>query len=281
MWWLLQKQHLDSFTSVPRSALTPGFAVADTSGRGHALLATLILVATLAAFVALAWPREQHTVCGPEATPGAAVVWLIDATDPLSDAQLGWVTGEIRRSAEHLPTGGHLSILQLDPKGADGVLGTVLETCKPNDGSHASAWTENARLLAAQFQQGFLEPLQEVLPELHESPTAETSPLLEALHAIALRLAVADPGSRRELIIVSDMLQHSSLLSHFRGGYSFTALAQGASIYLTRLDGLRGANVTIYQIRDHYPQRLTAEHRRFWDEYFSVAGVETLTVKTL
>ncbi|NCA70659.1 MAG: hypothetical protein EOM91_11240 [Sphingobacteriia bacterium] len=281
MSWLKQKQHLDPFTSVPRSALTPGFAVADTGGRGHALLATLILVATLAAFVALAWPREQHTVCGPEATPAAAVVWLIDATDPLSDAQLGWVTGEIRRSAEHLPTGSHLAILQLDPKGTDGVLGTPLETCKPNDGSHANAWTENARLLADQFQQTFLGPLEGAMPRLREPLTAETSALLEALHAIALRLAVADPGSRRELIIVSYMLQHSSLLSHFRGGYSFNALAEGGSVYLTRLDGLRGASVTIYQIRDHYPQRLTAEHRRFWDEYFTAVGVETLTVKTL
>lgn len=281
MWWLQHKQHFYHFNSVPRSALTPGFAVADTGGRGHALLATLILVATLAAFVALAWPREERLVCGSDATPAAVVVWLIDATDPLSDAQLGWVTGEIRRSGEHLPMGGRMAILQLDPKSTDGVLSATLETCKPNDGSHASAWTENARLLDARFQQDFLGPLEEIMARLRKPLTAETSPLLEALHATAPRLAVADPGGQHELVIVSDMLQHSSLLSHFRGGYSFTALAEGASVYLTRLDGLRGARVTIYLIRDHYPQRLTAEHRRFWDEYFTAAGVESLTVKTL
>jgi hypothetical protein len=127
------------------------------------------------------------------------------------------------------------------------------------------------------------EPFVAVAPTLTAfSAHLGVAEVLVALLGIAApRLAVADPGSRRELIIVSDMLQHSSLLSHFRGGDRFAALAQGASVYLTRLHGLRGANVTIYQIRDHYPQRLTAEHRRFWDEYFSAAEVESLSVTTL
>lgn len=250
-------------------------------------LATFLLFCTIAASITLIAQSltrgEAATpdVCCVEGVSAADVTILFDSTDALSEEQLRVVNDLVRQINDKLVEGDRLVLLRLDPDAQGHLFQELFAATKPADGSAADPWTENARLLGERYRQTFVEPMAAALSALVQPLEATTSPLLEALYSISQRLD-SSPGSlRRELVVVSDMLQNSPLLSQFKSDYSFSALAEERSVYLADLGGLRGVRVTLYQLGNRYAHRQTTKHARFWQDYFQAAGVAELRVVKL
>jgi hypothetical protein len=256
----------------------------DPDLRRQGRLATGLAALTVLLAVAIVWAwasrPEPTPVCG-QALPTEELTFLIDASDPLSSDQQQFVTRQIEEAANRLVVGGRLRLVHLVPQvGGSSPLIESEPLCKPRDGSRASFLTENARLLKGFFDDRFKAPLKVAVAGLNQGHPAGTTPLLEGLHALANRLAGTSQSPRRELVIVSDLLQNSKLLSLYRGTPSFAALAQQHSAYLQGLeDGFGGLRVVVYRLKDRSVGRQqAAAHRQFWEEYFKAVGVRDYRV---
>lgn len=275
-------------TPLPRRAvlMTDPLGVADQHLRLRRL-ATGLAVVTLLTVAAIAWAGMSMPGPMPEcsqAVPTEEVIFLIDSTDPLSAEQQRFVAGKVQEAADRLAVGGRLRLVQFDPR-ADGssLLSEAEPLCKPRDGSRASFLTENGRLLDRFFKERFQAPLKVAVAGLNQGHPAETTPLLEGLHALAKRLAGTAQSSRRELVIVSDLLQNSKLISFYRGVPSFVDLARQDSVYLQGLeDGFRGLGVVVYRLKDRSVGRQQATALpQFWEQYFKAAGARDYRVYDL
>jgi hypothetical protein len=269
-----------------RAALTiDPLGVADQHLRQRRL-ATGLTVVTLLTVAAIAWAGLSIPEPTPECSkvvPTEEITFLVDATDPLSPEQQQFVAGKVQEAADHLAVGGRLRLVQLDPR-ADGSspLSEAEPLCKPRDGGQASFLTENRRLLKGFFDQHFRAPLEQAMAKLNQAHPAKTTPLIEGLQALARRLAGAAQSPRRDLVIFSDLLQHSPLLTQYRGGYGFAALAQQQSAYLQGLDGFRGLGVVVYRLKHGTVDRKQATAlRQFWADYFQAAGARDYRVYDL
>ena len=132
----------------------------------------------------------------------------------------------------------------------------------------------NPDIARRRYEEEFLGPLDEHLAELLAGPGALASPILKTVQAMAVD-AFQPPDFRlpRQLIIVSDMVQHSEDWSFFRDPLDFSALA-GHPDYPTMGVDLDGVNVSVFFLaRRGMAGRIQAGPiREFWDEYFLDQG---------
>lgn len=247
------------------------------SARARAVLLAAGVGTVLAALVVLRFARGfgeplDAALCATQGSLPAHMVVLVDATDRLSDAQQKLVKQLVREQADRLPPHQRLSLLALSPD-ENRFTRILFSVCKPRDGSDADPLTENKQLLEHAYRERFLAPLDAALDTLEQLPAAASSPILEALHEVVSQRSFADAEQRR-LVVVSDLLQHSAVLSQYRQDYDFAPLRQH-SLYVTEVEAaLRRAEVRVYQLTSAASRRYqTPAHTRFWVEYLHYAGV--------
>lgn len=255
-------------------------------------IGTPVLVFGAAAVIAallggLWWTKEQtalsavdeKTLCPLATGPVEMRTILLDLTDPLSPAQhsqlMAWIDDEIARA----------------PRGTQFTMGVVSEDatnwgatdplCKPQDADSASALTQNARLVGDRYQERFLAPLKANLEAMVSATGANQSPIMESLQALVSDSPgfVTYDGPRR-VILVTDLLQHSDVISFYRGGdwESFRKSPDYQRIGTTLSD----AEVQIYQVpRPADAVRDPEAVEDFWVNYFEKQGAHKPMVKLL
>ncbi|MFD2815082.1 hypothetical protein ACFSYD_12825 [Paracoccus aerius] len=222
---------------------------------------------------------DENTLCPVATGPVAMTSILLDLTDPLSPAQhsqlMAWLDEEIDRA----------------PRGAQFTLGVVSEDpanwgateplCKPQDAASASALTQNVRLVGNRYREQFLAPLKANLEQMVSASGANSSPIMESLQA----LVSATPGfvtyeGPRRIVLVTDLLQHSDVLSFYRGGdwESFRNSADYERVGST----LTNAEVQVYQV-PRPAEGIKDPHavEDFWLRYFERQGAHAPGVKRL
>lgn len=161
------------------------------------------------------------------------------------------------------------------PGGAGQDLKPSLSLCKPP--SSGNVVIENKRKIEKGFRDRFLLPLYGTIDTSLEVALGERSPILEMIQYISRTQDIRDvlgDRSKRTLIVVSDLLQHSANLSHYKD--------KGAN-YEDFL-GLKTLNVDLrgWTIRVLYLQRYAGRdqkiqeknHLEFWQRYFRDAGAK-------
>lgn len=133
---------------------------------------------------------------------------------------------------------------------------------------------KNRDIARRRYEEEFIEPLARHLDELLAGPDALASPILKTIQDVTVD-AFQPPDSRlpRQLILVSDMVQHSADMSFFEDPIDFRLMGQ-SSDYPTMQVDLEGVEVTIWLLarRGIAGQIQARPIREFWDEYFLDQG---------
>jgi hypothetical protein len=208
---------------------------------------------------------DKETLC-PIDGPVAVNAFLIDTTDPISKTTLIDVKNRFTKAVASIPVGGLLEIYGLTEK--PGELVKMFEGCNPGDGSTVDQWTNNPARRQRQWEEAFRKPLEEVEGKIPDGQAGNASPIMAAIQNI--KLAVFDrfgkPGTPKQLIVVSDMIEHTKIYSQYKSGIGYDAYLQSAANdeYRTSLDGI---DVAIWYVDREAKPFSGRDHLEFWAEW--------------
>ena len=223
-------------------------------------------------------PLDETTLC-PTDGPTAGTVIVLDLTDPVEPSQLALIRQRIEAEIRSAGVGTLFAVGLVRPEAAE--RGARFVICKPQSGADANELYENPRMIEERYVSAFQVPLEAALSAMLSSGVADSSPILESLQAtLADAAGFSEASYPRRLIIVSDLLQHSSAFSFYRGNTwrsftespDFRRLARnlgGVSIEILRLPRPRARIGNWEDVDD------------FWVRYFEHQGVAQVRPTTI
>lgn len=221
----------------------------------------------------------------PVTGPKGIHVILIDRSDPITPVQSERVRQVVEGLVSQAQTGERFDLYVADGDGINLLIPTV-SVCSSGRGATASALYENPEAIERSFQERFVTPLRQAMGELLVPTSRATSPLLESLRTIAVTSFGAAPQAERHLTVVSDLIQHSPAVSHFRGETDFEVL-QRQQQWAQLRPNLTGAEVRVLYLlrpsarrRDGRPIQ-TLGHQQFWKDLFEATGVVRLNLESI
>jgi hypothetical protein len=208
-------------------------------------------------------PRGQNL-------PEVHTIILVDQTDALSPRQIEYAKQLVLLEYQRLPTGARLTVhpIDADPEST----GRDFSRCRVRRGNEVSGVTTNPDLIEAEFRRSVGGALETYLDGLERAPTADASPIMETVRAVA---ASADFGANvdeRRLVLLSDMAQYSDRVNQYAAPGAYP-LDETARALLPR-------NFEDVTVRVHYVERpglarlQGPEHERFWRSWFAAADAE-------
>lgn len=215
---------------------------------------------------------DALTLC-PKVGPHGYFAVVVDATDSFLPAQAKYIEKYFDELRGSIPTYSQVSVY-VTSDFARGEISPRLVICNPGDGSGVSSLTGNPEKLKKRWQQAFGGPVTQAIEESISAPPGEQSPILEIIQSVTLSAfpLEAGQGVRQSLVVVSDMLEHSSLMSHYQSPPDFDRLRNSGSIAHLK-PNLSGVEVTIiYVSRPGFERSQTRSHAAFWEAYFRHYG---------
>jgi len=205
---------------------------------------------------------DKETLC-PTSGPTAITAFLIDTTDPLSDTTLLDLRTNFQKTSAAIPVGSLLEIYSLTEK--PGELKKLFGRCNPGDASSVSEWTANPRLRQKRWQELFKNILDQVAEDLPKGEGGEASPIMAGIQMI--KLAVFDQYNDMEvpkqLLIASDMIEHTQLYSQYKSGIDYAAYKK-SDAFREFATSLSGIDVSIWYIDRRNKKFGSVEHNEFW-----------------
>lgn len=206
-------------------------------------------------------PLDPKTLC-PTAGIVAQTIVLLDTTDELPAVTQSQVLKRLSDVTKSIPRGGLLDIrvLNEDPTRT----ASIQRVCNPGDGSDIDPVTGNPTIALERWTKWFSGPVEDALAKSIGGSEQHFSPILAAVQQIAAdRLSTARERSiPTEVIVVSDLLEHTEYYSHFRDGLSFeTYVAKVGTRYLT---DLAGAKVDFWMVQRDRKDIDPAALGEFW-----------------
>lgn len=222
---------------------------------------------------------DEATLCPLDGATGSLAI-LLDLTDPLSATQSIALRAKLDRTIDASPRGTLVALGRVSDQPDQ--LGAAIAICRPMTGREAGDLVRNSRQVEARYHEAFTAPLQRELAAMLDASEASQSPIMEGLQALLGGIAAMpiEDGASRQIVIVSDLLQHSEAMSFyrredwesFRASPEFTRLARN----------LDGVEVTI--IRVPRPDARIADPGAvddFWVRYLDAQGVAVVTPDVL
>lgn len=200
--------------------------------------------------------------------PYGVTVFLVDTTDPVSEITVTDARNRLFDEINRAQLGELLEIYSLTEKA--GELTPMFIGCKPDDGSQASQWTANPRMIKRDWERSFARPLEEVSGKLDQGTAGSQSPIMAAIQKIKLNVfdRYKSGSTPRRLIIMSDMIEHTPSFSHYRSGSDFEAFKKSPGYYEFRTN-LSGVDVDIWVIDRGIQRFRSREHVGFWETWVS------------
>lgn len=203
--------------------------------------------------------------------PTSATLILVDQTSTFTAAQIQTVRQVILAARTETPAGGRLSLLYLVAD-APYEPSLIFAKCNPGSGRDANIWLTDPAKVQRQWEAQFQAPLDEALRLLEKPTSSPTSPIMENIRSVGWRSDFRKPQPRRKLVIISDMVQNSPMLSMY-------ARDELASDKLTRDEAARTfpdltdvlVNVRILRSSDTIAYQ-GEDFERSWRKYFESAG---------
>lgn len=219
---------------------------------------------------------DEATAC-PNTGPTAIHAILIDRSDPISPMQGQQVRQIVDRYVRGARVGERFELYVADSDAVN-VLKPVAVVCNPGRGDQANELYQNPQMIQRQFEEKFVKVLNHNLDALLKTGTAESSPILESIRAVAVSAfgAVEAGAIPLSLTIVSDLVQHSAANSHFRGETNFAELSKKPA-WRSLQANLKGAKVyALYLLRADAKRGgvpiQNRGHQDFWEKAIQADG---------
>lgn len=247
---------------------------------GVALVALgLALLAVLAggAF----WVRQQHVTLGPDNCPStgprAVHIILVDSSDPISGQQAQRIRQWSQLLKANATAGTRFDIYTFEGD-TENALQPILTLCAPGRPDDADPLTQNPERLRKRYEEKFSAVLDKTVEDLLRATTRTNSPIIESLRAGAQTSfgLHADGRIPLRVTLISDMVQHSAMTSHFKSDADFEQLSHSANWARLRPD-LRGADIDILYLLRATALRGAAPiqnrgHQDFWARLIAACG---------
>ncbi len=243
------------------------------------IVAAVIGAITYASLVLRPPDYDPETLCLAGETPPHTVL-VVDKTDLYSPAQQERIYELVLAARDQLVIGERLSLYELDERGR--LRDSRFSLCNPGQGAQINPLYRNPARVQARFEAQFEAPLRAVLDDLVLPREAPASPILEALARLANEDAFNRTVGTRRVILVSDMLQNSSLFTVYgrsRGPFPERMPEPGAvSEELLREYGpaLENVLIDVYLIpREGWEMEQSGPLEAYWDSIFMRLGART------
>lgn len=259
-------------TAAGRVAIGSGHRSGDRWGYVLIAIGVAALLGIAATFLIVSRGREvidAETFC-PVSGPKSVTVVLIDATDSFDPLQARALHNRVNQIQADIERGGALEIYLVAPI-EDAPLSPLIKRCNPGRYEDASMWSENPRLVERNWRDGFRVPVDEALRQAEAAPPASVSPILASLKSVALTaFAEPRPDQAHRLILISDLLEHTSKFSLYRSAPDAVAVLSDPTLRSLR-PPLDGVDVELL-IVDRGSKRQTPQLGTFWEEMISAGG---------
>ena len=221
-------------------------------------------------------PKSLDAQLCPADGPDRYALILLDLTDPVTAQQASSIEGLISDYIQEARPGSFFSVGSV---GADGEkLTPLFQMCKPPTGSDASPLTSNPRMITEKYRDVFLIPLTKKIKGLitNSGVSLPTSPILESMQSLiaqspGFQRLKGQESKERDVLVVSDLMQHSKLFSFYRNDDWNAFVRRGLNNEVS--SSLAGASVTFFEITRNMPPKVLEVRAGFWNKYFDQAGV--------
>lgn len=240
---------------------------------GIIIIAVVVVIVILAFVLQRSMLKNQVTLDTSTNCPSniqEEVVVLIDVTDSLNRTQSHVVNEVVRREVFSSSVDTRFNFYLITETVED--FSTMLTICNPGDGSDANELVANKRRLYQRWEQDFKRHIDEIMDRLHHTPEARQSPIVEGLKIASVENFYNSPAVKKRLILISDLLEHSSGLSHYRTDYE-PQLSQTSRFLRENRPHLSMVDIDIYYIsRADVAHLQSNRHVLFWRTFLEDSG---------
>ncbi len=215
---------------------------------------------------------DKDSLC-PKSCPAEVTVVLIDQTDPFTTVQRESLRQHLKDITQEIPRHGLLELYTIAPIRED-LLKPKFRMCNPGRGSEINPIIGNPALVERRWREDFFVHLEKSLEDIWRPDQATNSPIMESIQSVAVS-AFKDPSVSqipKRLIIISDMIQHTSELSQYGGLIDFDTFRSSA-YYIRVRPSLNDVKVEIYYLRRTTRRQIQGrKHIEFWQSFIADAG---------
>ena len=213
--------------------------------------------------------------CPRDSGPSREVIVLLDTSDPLTDkhkAELGRILREMtnpavggRHTTLAVREGERVSFYRLLSAGAPE--SPVEQICNPGGDPAERTWIDyltKGDIIDRWRHERFVRIIEDLFPK-EDSPPQPASPLLETIAVITARHAPSGRANKdskpAHLVVISDLLQHTPMLSHYGPYPEPDSVPRALRADLSRVE------VSLFRLERHkYEKFQTPEHYYWWTE---------------
>ena len=244
----------------------------SSNNKAYILFSVTILIVVLIAYMLFIESSKRiqlDEINCPVSGSQKITAILVDATDKLTPVQIRYLENRITQILKSSLQYQRYEIYFLDSKLE--ALEPVIAICNPGDGADKSELTSNIRRIKEKWESEFYNSITEIFTSLKSVPEADSSPIIESMKSLSVNAFVGKEAMSKELIVISDLLQFSPLLSHYNQSYS-SDLSMNRRMS-TQLPYLDGVEVTFFYIsRPTAIEFQTNKHVVFWEKLVNQSG---------
>jgi hypothetical protein len=220
----------------------------------------------------------------PKSGARAIQVIMIDRSDPISPQQAQGVRQFVQRAKNEAAFATRFDVYTFEGD-TKNEMRPIIQVCAPGRGEEANEWIENPERMRRRYEE-FSVVLDQTIDGLLRENTQANSPIIESLRGAAITSFGPVSGNLPlRLILVSDMVQHTSLASHFKSEPNFDQLSK-TSGWPSLRPTLKGAGVDIlYLLRPSAKRGPTPiqnrGHQLFWEQLIRAGGGEVKSIQPI
>lgn len=268
----------------------PRYSKRKRAAQKKNFIGLMLIIGVLAVFAFLAYFRyglqkkqlvyDKQSLC-PVATHSPKYVALVfDKSDTYNKVQQQFLRRFFAEFKSGLTPGTRISLYAIDDQKNKEIKPDFV-VCAPRTGKGANAFYENPKRIQQKWREQFEQPLDQMIAGFMQAGKADFSPIMEIFQHVSLSaFPLGNKQVEKQIIIISDMLQHTPEWSHYRGQMDFAAL-QKTNYYQRINTHLQNAEVNILYVRRDGMEKLqNKRHAYFWADYIkSIGGRVTLIEK--
>ena len=207
---------------------------------------------------------DSTTLCSTTNDHDHTVI-LLDQTGGFSHSQARLINRLIDNTVESLPTGERLSFYELEDVKYKGLSDPMFDRCKPKQARDGNSVYENKKRIDKRYTNQFEKPLLDLREKVSFGQSLSESPLIESIYDLSALMKRGKKSQIREIILVSDLLQHTNSFSFYRHDH-INRRYKGGHIPTPDLSGIK---VTVlYIVRSGHESALQNNNViEWWERY--------------